>query len=166
MNLSLEDLAGIIEQEIAIAEELERNLAAQKQAVIEWNMDALLTEIEARALCLSRLDDWEKKRTDCLAQAGFDHQAVTLRRLLAALPPNTPERDRLSVRLSVLGGNSREIFRRLQADERHLHELMENLLAHIHGALSSLVPPGSATYGETGMAEPSRPATTLLHGRA
>jgi flagellar biosynthesis/type III secretory pathway chaperone len=162
MNVSLADLAAILEQEIGIAEELERNLAAQKQAVIDWNMDGLLAQIEARALCLNRLDQWEKKRADCLAQAGFDDQAVSLRSLLAALPPNAPERDRLS----VLGGNSKEIFRRLQADERHLHELMENLLAHIHGALSSLVPAASPTYGETGMAEPARPATTLLHGRA
>ena len=162
MNSWLNDLAVILEQEIAVAEALERNLAAQKQAVVEWNMDALLVEIDARGPWLSRLDELERQRTQCLTQSGFDHGAITLRHLLAALPPDAPERRRLT----VLQGNTKEIFRRLQADERHLHELMENLLAHIHGALNSLVPPESTTYGETGMAEAPRTATTLLHGKA
>jgi len=162
MNACLSELAAILEQEIAVAEELERNLSAQKQAVLDWNMDALLAEIDARAPWLSLLAQLEHKRADCLCQSGFDGAAVTLRQLLGALPPNAPERDRLT----VLQGDSKKIFRRLQADERYLHELMENLLGHIHGALNSLLPPGSATYGETGVAELPRPETTLLHGRA
>jgi hypothetical protein len=162
MNACLSELAGILEQELTVAEALEQNLAAQKQAVIDWNMDQLIAQVDARAPWLSLLAELEQKRADCLCQSGFDGQAVTLRQLLGVLPPNAPERDRLT----ALQGDSKKIFRRLQADERLLHELMENLLGHIHGALKSLLPPGPTTYGETGVAEAPRPETTLLHGRA
>jgi len=162
MNACLTELAAILEQEIAVAEELERNLSAQKQAVIEWNMDQLIAQVDARAPWLGKLEALEQQRAECLDRAGFDHRLTTLRHLLAGLPPKTPERDRLA----ALQGDSKKIFSRLQADERLLHELMENLLAHIHGALKSLVPPASTTYGETGVAEPPRPETALLHGRA
>jgi flagellar biosynthesis/type III secretory pathway chaperone len=162
MNACLSELAGILEQEVAIAEELERNLSAQRHAIIEWNMDALLAHIEARAPWLRRLDELERKRIQYFPQSSLDHGSVTLGRLLATLPVNAPERERLT----ALRGDSQKIFRRLQADERHLHELMENLLAHIHDALNSLLPPATTTYGETGVAELAPPATALLHGRA
>ena len=162
MNDCLSELAGILEQEITVAEELGQNLAAQKLALLDWNMDELIARIEARAPWLSRLDTLERQRADCLERCGVDHRTATLRHLLSELRPNAPERDRLA----ALGGDSEKIFRRLKADERVLHELMEMLLAHIHGALKSLLPAGSATYGENGLAEAPRPQTTLLHGRA
>ena len=162
MNLSLQDLAAIIEQEVAIAEELGRNLSAQKQAVIDWNMDKLLAQIEARGPLLHSLDELERQRSNCLGQAGFDGNTVKLRQLIANLPSNSAERERLA----ALQRSTKAVFQRLQSDERYLHELMENLLAHIHGALNSLIPPESAVYGETGAAESARPASTLFHGKA
>ena len=162
MNPCLSELAAILEQEITVAEELERNLAAQKQAVLDWNMDQLIAQLDARTPWLGRLETLEQQRVDCLGRCGFDRRMTTLRQLLAGLPPDAPERDRLA----ALQGDSKKIFRRLQADERLLHELMENLLAHIHGALKSLLPPEPTTYGETGAAQAPRPETTLLHGRA
>ena len=162
MNACLSELAGILEQELTVAEELEQNLAGQKQAILDWNMERLIAQLDARAPWLSRLEALENQRADCLVRSGFDHRTITLRHLLAALPPDAPERDRLA----TLQGDSKIFFRRLQADERLLHELMENLLAHIHSALKSLLPPEPTTYGETGVAEAPRPETTLLHGRA
>jgi flagellar biosynthesis/type III secretory pathway chaperone len=162
MNVSLMDLAGILEQEIVIAEELERNLAAQKQAVIDWNMDKLLAEIEARGPLLRSLDELERQRLNCLGQAGFDDNSVKLRQLIANLPSNSAERERLA----ALQRSTKATFQRLQADEHYLHELMENLLAHIHGALNSLLAPQRPTYGESGAAELARPAPTLFHGKA
>jgi len=162
MNACLSELAAILEQEITVAEELEQNLAGQKQAVLDWNMEQLIAQLDARTPWLSQLEALERQRADCLVRSGFDHRTTTLRHLLAGLPPDAPERDRLA----ALQGDSKKIFRRLQADERLLHELMENLLGHIHGALKSLLPPQPTTYGETGVAEAPRPETTLLHGRA
>ena len=162
MNACLAELAAILEQEIAVAEELERNLAAQKQAVLYWNMDQLIARVDARAPWLGKLEALEQQRAECLGRAGFDHRQTTLRHLLAVLPPKTPERDRLA----ALQGDSKKIFNRLQADERHLHELMENLLTLIHGALESLMSPASTTYSETGATEAPGPHTALLHSRA
>ena len=162
MNACLSELAGILEQELTVAEELEQNLAAQKQAILDWNMEQLIAQLDARTPWLSQLEALEHQRADCLVRSGFDHRTTTLRHLLAGLPPDAPERNRLA----ALRGDSKMFFRRLQADERLLHELMENLLAHIHSALKSLLPPEPTTYGETGVAETPKPETTLLHGRA
>jgi flagellar biosynthesis/type III secretory pathway chaperone len=162
MTACLSEIAAILEQEINVAEELEKNLAGQKQALLDWNMDSLLAALDARATWLGRLETLERERAECLARCGYEQSGTTLRHLLSALPPDVPQRDRLA----ALRGDSEKIFRRVQADERVLHELMEELLAHIHGALKSLLPSNAATYGETGITEPARPQTVLLHGRA
>ena len=162
MSLSLQNLATIIEQEMAIAEQLGRNLSAQKQAVIEWDMDNLLAHIEARGPLLHSLAELEQQRSNCLGDAGFDHNSVRLRQLIAALPSNSAEWERLA----ALQRSTKAVFQRLQVDEHYLHELMENLLAHIHGALNSLIPPERPIYGESGAAELTRPASTLFHGKA
>ena len=162
MNACLSELAAILEQEITVAEALEENLTAQKRALLDWNIGQLMAHLDARAAWLGSLEALERRRLECLINSGFDHQNTTLRRLLADVPAHDPERDRLA----ALRGDSARIFRRLQADERDLRDLMESLLGHIQGALKFLAAPAAMTYGETGVAEPPRAETSLLHGRA
>ena len=161
MNPSLNDLAAILEKEIAVAEDLEVNLSAQKQAIIDWNVDALLDEIEAREPWLRVLDELEQKRTDLVLQAGLGAGAVTLRRLIAALPAHAPQLPRLR----ALQQRARNIFTRLQAGEQTTHSLMANILAHIHEAFGALTQPAVSLYGESGAADMPRPSSALLQSR-
>jgi len=57
MSLALDRLAAILEQELAVAEELETNLAAQKQAIVDWNIENLLGQIAARESWLRLLGE-------------------------------------------------------------------------------------------------------------
>jgi flagellar biosynthesis/type III secretory pathway chaperone len=161
MELPLNQLGDILDLEIAVAEQLTSNLTAQKQAIAEWDMDQLLAQVEARLPLLHSLDELERQRLSCLDQAGCD-QPVQLRQLINGLPANSTERRRLA----ILQQNSKTIFTRLQTDEQYFHTLMENLLAHIHSALNSVLPLESPVYSETGAAESARPASTFFHGKA
>jgi hypothetical protein len=67
--------------------------------------------------------------------------------------------------LSRLQEAVRKVFTRLQADERHVHGLIENLLAHVQEALSPLMQSDVSVYGETGVAI-SRSWPGLIHGKA
>jgi flagellar biosynthesis/type III secretory pathway chaperone len=161
MDVSLNELGDILDQEIAVAEQLTNNLTAQKQAIADWNMDQLLARIEARRPLLHSLDELERQRLTCLESTGCD-QPVQLRQLIRNLPADSAERRRLA----ALQQTTKATFVRLQADQQYVHALMENLLAHIHSALNSVLPIESAIYGETGSAELTRPASTLFHGKA
>lgn len=161
MESSLNQLGDILDLEIAVAEQLTSNLTAQKQAIADWNMDQLLAQVEARLPLLHCLDELERQRLSCLDQAGCD-QPAQLRQLIKDLPANSAERRRLA----ALQQNSKTIFTRLQTDEQYVHSLMENLLAHIHSALNSVLPLENPVYSETGAAESARPASTLFHGKA
>ena len=162
MNPSLNELVGILEQEIAVAEQLERNLSAQKQAIIDWNIDALLAETEAREPWLRRLDELEQRRLNCLTPVGRNGGSIKLRQLIARLPHNTPD----AARLRVLQEHTRNIFTRLQADEQTTHSLMANILAHIHEAFGALTQPAVSLYGESGAPDSQRPSSALLQSRA
>jgi flagellar biosynthesis/type III secretory pathway chaperone len=161
MESSLNQLGDILDLEIAVAEQLAGNLTAQKQAIADWNMDHLLAQVEARLPLLHSLDELERQRLGCLDHAGCD-QPIQLRQLIKDLPANSAERQRLA----ALQQNSKTIFTRLQTDEQYVHTLMENLLAHIHSAMNSVLPPENAVYSETGAAESARPASKLFHGKA
>ena len=47
MNTALSRLFDVLEEEIAVGEELSRNLAAQKHAIIGWDIAGLLQAIDA-----------------------------------------------------------------------------------------------------------------------
>lgn len=80
MNPELNDLAAVLEEEIAVGEELSRNLAAQRQALICWDMDALIAKIEARGPWLRSLGELEVRRQNLLTQGGAPNESVTLSR--------------------------------------------------------------------------------------
>ncbi len=154
-------LADVLEEEISVGEELERNLAAQKKALIGWDVGGLLEQITAREPWLRVLAALEIKRKEILEETELSNNAAPLRQLLAKLPGELPE----AQRLNYLRQRGREIFMRLQSDERALHELMENLLAHIQEALQPLLHPSLPLYGESGVAEPPRPPSALIHSK-
>lgn len=161
MTIALERLAAILEQELAVAEELENNLAAQKRAIVEWNVEALLEQLAARESWLHLLADLDDKRRQFLNQSGLPQRLTTLRQLLAGMSPAAPEYGRLS----ELQARSRAVFTRLQADQRQLHAVMGHIAAHVQEALTSLTGSGPAIYGETGVAGSAPVASALLQSR-
>ncbi len=161
MDAHTAELADLLEEEIAVGEELERNLAAQKKALIGWDVSDLLEQVAAREPWLRTLGELEIKRKSMLHSTDLS-KAVTLAELLAQLPKEAPETERLR----CLRKRGREIFLRLEGDERSLHELMENLLAHIQEALQPLLSSTLPLYSETGTAAPVRPASALIHNKA
>ncbi len=161
MNAGVTQLADVLEEEISVGEELERNLAAQKKALIGWDVTGLLRQITAREPWLRVLGALEIKRKKILQGTELSNNAATLRQLFAKLPKDAPE----GQRLRHLRERGSKIFTRLEADERALHELMENLLAHIQEALRPLLLSAAPLYSETGAAESARPPSALIHSK-
>jgi len=161
MSMALERLAAILEEELAVAEELQTNLAAQKQAIIDWNVEALLAQIAARESWLRLLGELEQKRSEYLRQSGIPQRLATLRQLLAGLPADGPEYRRMS----GLQERTREVFSRLQADQRMLDGVMGHISAHVQEALGTLTRPGLSLYGESGVAGSAPAASALLQSR-
>lgn len=160
MTISLNELAAILEQELAVAEKLENNLAAQKQAIVDWNAEALLATIDAREPWLRRLEELEAERSACLAQHDDHGKKLSLRDLLALAPPATPELPQLR----ALQQRAKRIFTRLHTDERRFNALLKNLSNLIDEAWSPLAQSAAPTYGENGAGQ--RPTVNLLHSRA
>ena len=161
MSIALDRLAAILEQEITVAEELEHNLAAQKQAIVDWNVEALLGQIAARESWLRLLGELEQKRSEFLSQSGMPQALTTLRQLLADLPPGAAEFSRMS----ALRERTRAVFARLQADQQNLHSVMHHISAHVQDALGSLTRPTLSLYGESGVAGGAPAASALLQSR-
>jgi flagellar biosynthesis/type III secretory pathway chaperone len=162
MSASVTSLAAILEQEIAVAEELDRNLAAQKQAIIDWNVESLLERLAAREPWLRLLADLEQQRGAVLSEAGLERTALNLRQLIATLPAGSAA----AAQLIQLQGRAREVFVRLQTEERHLSGVMANLLSHVHEALALLSEPKVPLYSENGSGGGPRGTAALLHSRA
>jgi hypothetical protein len=82
--------------------------------------------------------------------------------MLSAFPQDPSE----TARLRCVRERAHEIFTRLHNDERALHRLMENLLAHIQEALRPLLHSAAPLYGETGVAERPKSMSALIHSKA
>jgi FlgN protein len=145
MNLELNDLAVVLEEEIALGDKLRLNLAEQRHALAAWDMDALIARIEAREAWIRTLGELEARRARIVEIQGDSDKPVSLSELIRDCPEDLPARQRLqSVR-----ARARETFLRLQADERDLNLLMETLLSHFHVALKPLASSSLAVYGES-----------------
>jgi hypothetical protein len=162
MNLEMNELAAVLEEEIAIGDQLRLNLAAQRDALVAWDMDALNAEIEAREAWVRSLGELEARRARLVEIQTHPGQPITLRDLIKVCPSNLPERQRLeSIRV-----RARETFLKLQADERDLTGLMETLLSHFHAALKPLASPPVAVYGESGAAASECPSSAFIRNKA
>ena len=162
MNLKMNELAAVLEEEIAVGDQLRSNLAAQRRALIAWDMEALNARIGAKEAWVRSLGKLEAVRARMVQIQGDCARPISLRELIRACPENLPERQRLeSIRL-----RAREIFLQLQADERDLNGLMETLLSHFHAALKPLASPPVAVYCESGAAASEQPRSTLIRSKA
>ena len=161
--MDLAELEAIIEEEILVGEALRRNLEEQKNAVLAWDVVALMQQVDAREGWLRSLGHLEKRRQQVMEGIIIPHlsRPMTLRELIATLPSGKPERERLSKLQEAV----RKVFTRLQADERHVHGLIENILAHVQEALTPLMQSDVSLSGETGVAM-SRSRPGLIHGKA
>lgn len=158
MTTRLNELAQLLEEEITVGEELRRNLTAQKQAIIAWDVAELLAQIKAREPWLRLLGELESRRRCLVNDSDLFKETPILRLAIGELPKESAEKSRLI----ALRQRTRNTFVRLQADEEQLRLLMENLLSHIQEAFLPVSQAAMPTYGEKGVAEPPRPASTLL----
>ena len=161
MNLVMDQLAALLEQEIAIGDQLLLNLAAQRNALAAWDMGTLNMTVAARKDWLRSLEELEVRRASMFANQSSPGHLITLRELIRTSHQDSPERQRLE----SIRARARETFLRLQADERDLNELMETLLSHFHAALRPLTSPSLAVYSESGAAAAVRPSSALIHSK-
>jgi hypothetical protein len=157
----LNELALVLEEEIAIGDELRLNLAAQRQALIAWNMDALIARIAAREACIRSLGELEARRARIVEAQSGTHKPVTLSHLITSCSEGLPARQRLQAART----RAHKTFLRLQADERDLSDLMENLQSHFHEALKPLACPFVPLYGDSGAAASQRPPSVLMRSK-
>ena len=162
MHVKISDLTSVLEEELKVGGQLGDNLAAQKKAIAAWDVGDLLDQIDAREQWMRRLSELENRRKQILTGLDAAERTLTLRQIIAELPKDSPDRSRLF----ELRERVRHTFVQLFAEEQNLHLLMSNLQSHIQEALEPLGRPQAPTYGESGAAEPHRPATSLLHSRA
>jgi hypothetical protein len=162
VNPDWNDLAALLDEEAAIGEELRRNLALQRQALVAWDMEALIAGIEAREACLRSLGDLERRRIALLEQAGITAASLQLKHFIAQLSYGLPVRQRLE----CARARALQTFTRLQADEHNITGLMASLLQHLRDALSPLARPDVPLYGDKGAAAAQRPASAFIQNRA
>jgi len=157
----LTQLAAVIEEEIAVGEELNRNLGEQRNAIIAWNVNTFQQRLGEREVWLRSLGELEKQRLQILERIGFADVTASLRQMLDTMPQGSPE----VVRLRALQDQARKSFIGLQNGERALCELIKLFLAHIHEALRPLQRPSVTVYGGTGKTAPQRPVSALIRNR-
>ncbi|MBI3067017.1 MAG: flagellar export chaperone FlgN [Deltaproteobacteria bacterium] len=159
MNIDLTELESILDQAIAVGDELNRNLETQRRALLAWDVVSLLLAIEGREPWLRLLTQLEEKRIAVLKQVEPAGAPATLRELIDQLPADQAERDRWR----DLHERGRALFSRLHAEERDFNALMENLASHINEALGFLTRPAVPLYGETGATDLQTPSSVLIH---
>lgn len=160
MEFEWDKLTQLLREEFSVGEQLEQNLAAQKKAIVAWDVVQLLELIDAREPWVRRLGQLEAQRTAWLGRSA--PHSSTLRQLIADLPPEHSSKHQLESLRSQCKG----IFMQLHAEEASLRRLMENLLSHIEEALSPLVKPESPTYGVAKANSRDRGASTLMESKA
>lgn len=162
MNQDLNELMALLEEEFAVGEQLRGNLEAQKQAIVSWNVERLLHEIESREVLLCSLGAIERKRVACIERMTVGHNHRTLSELLAQLP----REGSAAGSLETLQTRTRKLFFGLRLAERNLYELTVNLKALLQEALSGLKPVAVPLYGESGIATPHPPEASLIRSKA
>ena len=158
----LNELAAVLEEEIAVGDELRLNLAAQRRALGAWDLAALIAMIADREAWIRSLNQLEAERARLVEGQVRSDKPVTLRQLIMACPESLPARRRLQSARAC----ARQTFLRLQADERDLNALMENLQCHLHEALKPLACPPLSLYSDSGTAPAQSPAAALIHNKA
>jgi len=152
------ELTAVVGEEVAIGRDLLNNLAAQREAILGWKIGELIERIESRECLFSSLAILERRRKRLVEGiTGDDCADHTLTEILAGkTTENVSE-------LRELQKDARKLYTRLHAEEKSLLGLMENLLGHIHEALSPLAEPEVALYGSA--APSTRVSSGLIQGK-
>lgn len=157
----LQELSGVIEEQIRAGEDLLRNLASQREAILAWDVSALMGRIEERESRLESLAVLEQRRREVVeGLVGGAGKNLSLKDLLERFPCE-PE----TAKLAYLRIRAREVYARLQDEEKRLVDLTENLLGHLREALRPLSEGSVHLYGDKGTAGPRRPAAGLIQGK-
>jgi len=130
--------------EINEGDALCRNLKAQKQAIVAWDVAELLVQINAREPWIRSLGELASRRCHIVGETYVFNEAATLRQTMAKIPNDSVEK----TRFIALRERTRNTFVQLQEEGPHLHLLMENLLSHIQEVFAPVLQPASPTYGE------------------
>ena len=158
MTQELTELAAAIGEEISLGQDLLDNLSAQRKAILGWRISTLIERIESREALLGSLGAVEERRQRIASRLSGEETKLSLKDILdrASSAEQTAE-------LSRLREEARQTYTRIQAEEKSLLALMENLLAHIREALSPLALPEVRLYGE--QRGDSRPSSGLIEGK-
>jgi Mg2+ and Co2+ transporter CorA len=158
MTQELTELAAANEEEISLGQDLLDNLSAQRKAILGWKISTLIERIESREALLLSLGAVEERRLRITSQ--LSGEGASLKEILSRTSPSEQ-----TAELGRLREKARRTYTRLQAEEKNLLALMENLLAHIREALSPLTFPEVRLYGEQGASGASRPSSGLIEGK-
>lgn len=162
MHQNFNELIALIEEQFAIGEQLRRNCEKQKKAVLAWDVEGLLREIDTREPWLPTLGELERKRASIVEGMSTGQRHRFLSELITQAPHDEPN----SERLRSLQERAHRRFSRLSVNERDLYGLKENLMAHIQEALSPPKRFAVPIYGETGVTAPPAAASGLIHSKA
>ncbi|MGH8514777.1 MAG: flagellar export chaperone FlgN [Gammaproteobacteria bacterium] len=160
MTQDLTELAAAIGEEISLGQDLLDNLSAQRKAILGWEISTLIERIESREALLLNLGAVEEKRQRIVSRLGGEEANPSLQGILGRASSAAE-----ATELGRLREQARRIYVQLQAEEKSLLSLMENLLGHIREALSPLILPEVRLYGEQGAAGSSRPSSGLIQGK-
>jgi Mg2+ and Co2+ transporter CorA len=162
MTHELTELAAVVGEEISLGQDLLENLAAQRQAILEWKISSLIERIEGRESLLSNLGAMEERRRAIVSRlGGTDDATLSLTEILCRVSQADQAGE-----LQRLQADARRTYTRLQAEEKSLLNLMDNLLQHIRDALSPLSRPDMRLYGEQGTSDSFTHASSgLIQGK-
>lgn len=149
MTHELTELAAVVGDEISLGQDLQENLSAQRQAILEWKISSLIERIESRESLLSNLGAMEQRRRAIVGRlGGADDATLSLSEILCRVSQADQAGE-----LQRLQEQARRTYTRLQAEEKSLLNLMDNLLQHIREALSPLGGSDVRLYGEQGTSD-------------
>jgi hypothetical protein len=160
MTQDLTELAAAIGEEISLGQDLLDNLSAQRKAILGWEISTLIERIESREALLLNLGAVEERRQRITSRLGGEEPNPSLQAILGRASSAEQAND-----LSRLREQARRTYTELQAEEKSLLGLMENLLDHIRGALSPLTLPEVRLYGEQRASGSSRLSSGLIQGK-
>ena len=163
MTYATTDLVTVLEDEIQVGESLLHNLGAQRQAILAWDSFALLARLAEKEILLGSLSDLETRQQELFAHlpCALNEEQRALPTVLAQLSAG-PEQ----VALSQLQPRVVEIYQRLRTEEKHLAGLLNNLLDHMRGMLTSLAQSPVHLYSKSGTASSPRLESSLIQGKA
>jgi hypothetical protein len=159
----LNNLINVLHEEVQVGEDLLHNLSAQRSAILAWDAALLLERLSEKELLVYRLANVVDEQRELMARMidpPRDHRAV-LSELLVRLPSGA-EREAIS----ELQEQAHALYTRVQAEERHLAEVLENLLGHMRTLLTPLAEAPVHVYGRSGGTAVARASSGLIQGKA